>query len=275
MIEQGHPQLSIRRQSQLLQVNRNRLTPRSSKRSEEDLLIMRLMDEVHIKDPSYGVRMMKYILARDHGLRPGRSRIRRLMKLAGIRACYPKPRTSLSKKDHKKYPYLLREMDISEADEVWCSDITYIPMEKGFCYLAAVMDWHTRAVLGWAISTTMDTTLCKEAFEMALQMTGRKPAIMNTDQGSQYTSDAWTETMKSKGILISMDGKGCWVDNVFIERLWRSLKYEDIYLKSYATSIELERGVSEWMKRYNHYRPHSFHDGETPEMGSAKDSCCL
>lgn len=207
---------------------------------------------------------MKSILERDHGLRPGRPRIGRLMKLAGIRACYPKPRTSLPGKGHTIYPYLLREMDITEADEVWCLDITYIPMERGFCYLAAIMDWHTRAVLGWSISTTMDTTLCKDALNMALERTGRIPKIMNTDQGSQYTSDAWTNEMKSRGILISMDGKGRWVDNVFIERLWRSLKYEDIYLKAYETSIDLERGVSAWMTCYNHYRPHSAHGGKAP-----------
>lgn len=264
MVEKTAGPISIRRQCELLDVNRNRLDPANPKRSKDDEQIMRLLDALHLDHPSYGARMLQVLLKRDFELKVGRKRLRRLMQLACIEACYQKPRTSLPGKGHKIYPYLLRNMNISDADEVWCSDITYIPMPKGFCYLCAVMDWHSRAVLGWAVSTSMDTNLCIEAFEMAMAQTGRKPKIMNTDQGSQYSSGAWTNAMKGQEIAISMDGKGRWIDNVFIERLWRSLKYEEVYLRSYATPRELEQGVGEWMRCYNHYRPHSSHDGATP-----------
>jgi putative transposase len=264
MVEISSGLLSIRRQCELLKVNRNRLEPARTKCSMDDERILQLLDTLHLEQPSYGARTLRTILKRDFGIQVGRKRIRRLMQLACIEACYPKPRTSLPGKGHKKYPYLLRNMKISEADEVWCSDITYIPMARGFCYLCAVMDWHTRAVLGWAVSTSMDTGLCLEAFERAIAHTGRKPKIMNTDQGSQYSSDDWITEMTDHEIEISMDGKGRWVDNVFIERLWRSLKYEEIYLKAYSTPRELEQGVADWMDKYNHYRPHSAHDGLTP-----------
>jgi len=264
MVEKAHPQLSVRSQTKILHVNRNRLDPPRPKVSGDDLQILRLIDEIHLLEPTYGARTFKTVLARDHDVRAGRRRLRRLMRLGGIEACYPKPRTSLAGKGHKIYPYLLRDLEIAEPDQVWCSDITYIPMSRGFCYLAAVMDWHSRAVLGWSVSTSMDVNLCLDAFRKAVAATGRAPTIMNTDQGSQYTSDAWIGEMRSRGIKVSMDGKGRWVDNVFIERLWRSMKYEDIYLKSYATPRELERGVSDWLDRYNNYRPHSAHGGRTP-----------
>lgn len=264
LVDKGHPQLSVRRQCELLGVNRNRLKPPVPNLSEEDRRIMDLLDKIHLKEPTYGARMLKIILARDHDVRVGRKRLRRLMILACIHACYCKPRTSIPGKGHKIHPYLLRDRAITEADQAWCSDITYIPMGKGFCYLCAVMDWHTRAVLGWAISTTIDTNLCLEAFRRALRATGKTPGIMNTDQGSQYTAEGWTKEMDAHEIRISMDGKGRWVDNVFIERLWRSLKYEDVYLKAYGTPRELELGLSDWINRYNHYRPHSAHDGRTP-----------
>lgn len=264
LVDKNEVVLSIRRQCSLLDVNRNRLEPPDPKRNEEDRRIMEILDTLHLEHPSFGARMFRYLLKRDYGLKVGRKRIRRLMNLACIEACYRKPRTSLPGKGHKIYPYLLWNMDISDADEVWCSDITYLPMPRGFCYLCAIMDWHSRAVLGWSISTSMDTGLCLEAFEKALTQTGRSPKIMNTDQGSQYSSEAWTSAMKAQEIAISMDGKGRWVDNVFIERLWKSLKYEDVYLKAYDTPRELEQGVGGWLNSYNHYRPHSSHGGSTP-----------
>jgi len=218
---------------------------------------MNVLDKLHMKEPTYGARRFKTVLNRDHDFTVGRGRLRRLMQLANIRPCYPKPNTSKRGKGAKIYPYLLREMEIVEPNQVWCTDITYIPMATGFCYLAAV--------LGWAVSTTIDTNLCLEAWKVAvMKNTGQLPGIMNTDQGSQYTSEEWTQTMEESGVKISMDGKGRWVDNVFIERLWRSVKYEDIYLKSYETPRELERGLAKWFDRYNHYRPHSHHDGLTP-----------
>ena len=264
MVENDHPQLSIRAQCGLLAVNRNHLKPKRLKSSEEDELIMRLIDEIHLNEPSYGSRRMRYILGRDHGLHPDRKRIVRLMRLAEVHACYPRPRTSIPGDGHKKYPYLLRNIDIIRPNQVWCADITYIPMPIGFCYLMAVMDWYSRAALGWTISTTMDVTFCLEAWRIAVRTAGCTPEIMNTDQGSQFTSKEWIGAIEEESVRISMDGKGRWVDNVFIERLWWSLKYEDVYLRAYGTPIEVEKGVAKWFTRYNHYRPHSVWDGKTP-----------
>jgi len=266
MVETRHPELSVRAQCKLLAVNRNRLKPVSRRDEKMDLVIMRLLDELHLKDPSAGARRMKDYLRRDHGLEVGRRRIRSLMNRAGIRACGPRPRTSLPGKGHKVYPYLMREADTGHPDAAWCADITYIPMARGFCYLCAVMDWHTRAVLGWAVSTTMGTRLCVEALEDAVRRTGRTPLIMNTDQGCQFTSEEWARALHraDPGIRISMDGKGRWVDNVFIERLWRSVKYEDIYLKAYATLPELHQGLVAWFAHYNYVRPHRALEGATP-----------
>ena len=182
----------------------------------------------------------------------------------GIESLAPKPNTSKPCKEHKIYPYLLRNRVIAKADEVWCSDITYLPMSRGHAYLIAVMDWHTRAVLSWKVSNTMDTTFCVEALEEAIRTTGRKPEIFNTDQGSQFSSDNWIESLKSHDIQISMDGKGRWMDNVFIERLWRSLKYEKIRLYSYDSIKELKEYVSAWMEFYNHERNHQALDNKTP-----------
>jgi putative transposase len=265
MVEKTHSQLSIRRQCELLAVNRNRLEPKRPKITEEDEQIMRLMDEIHLNDPAFGARRMRDLLKRDHGLHPGRNRIVRLMRLAEVYACYPRPRTSIPGPGHEKHPYLLRNLEITHPNQVWCADITYIPMPVGFCYLVAVMDWYSRAVLGWAVSTTMDTNFCLEAWRMAVRTAGCTPGIMNTDQGSQFTSNDWLEEIKDhESVQISMDGKGRWVDNVFIERLWWSLKYEDVYLKAYETPLEVERGAMKWFKRYNDYRPHSALNGQTP-----------
>ena len=264
LVDPSDPQLSIRRQCQLLGVNRNRLKPLLGA-SIADLQVMRYLDELHLNFPTFGTRGLRRLLKREHGLRLGRKRIRRLMKLARIAAIYPHPRTSTPGKGHWIYPYLLKGLNITRPNQVWSTDITYIPMPKGFCYLIAVIDWYSRRVLGWAVSTTMDTGFCLRAFRSAVKTAGCYPQILNTDQGSQFTSDAWTKEVKGHGIKISMDGKGRWVDNVVMERLWWSLKYEDIYLRSYASPREVEHGASEWFMKYNTRRPHSSLGDATPD----------
>ena len=263
MIEKNHTKLSVRRQCELLQVNRNRLDSRRVKVSAEDELIMRCLDEIYTQMPFYGSRKLQREL-RDHGWCVGRHRVRRLMRLMGIVAMVPQPSTSVPNKDHRIYPYLLRDRVIKEVDEVWCADITYIPMSRGHAYLVAIMDWHSRAVLSWELSNTMDSSFCVRALEKAIRSTGCTPVIFNTDQGSQFTCREWISTLKSNGIEISMDGKGRWMDNVFIERLWRSLKYEKIRLWSYNTVSELRTHIDDWMKFYNHRRKHQALDYATP-----------
>lgn len=254
MIERNHPGLSIRRQAELLGVNRNRLevAPRAS---VEDRQVMRDLDGLHTRWPVYGQRKLLHEL-RARGWSVGRKRVRRLMRVMGLEAIAPRPKTSIPEAGHRKYPYLLRDLAISRPDQVWCTDITYIPMGRGFAYLTAVMDWHSRAVLSWRISNTLDTRFCLEALAEAVRVAGRAPGIVNTDQGCQYTSAAWTGAVEALGSKVSMDGKGRWVDNVFIERLWRSLKCEDIYLRDYRDLAELERGVARWLGDYNHRRIH-------------------
>lgn len=263
MIERGHPQLSIRKQCELLQVNRNRLEPRSPKRTASDLEVMRAVDEIHTELPFLGARKIRLEL-RDRGHRVGRGRVRRLMRLMGIRALVPQPYTSEPSPENPIYPYLLRDMKIARADEVWCADITYIPMAKGHAYLVAIMDWHTRAVLAWELSNTMDTGFCLRALRRAMASTGRVPDIFNTDQGSQFTSREWVGELESHGVRVSMDGKGRWMDNVFIERLWRSLKYEKLRLWSYRDIPELQGHIAWWMNYYNHERKHQHLGYATP-----------
>jgi len=265
LVERDHPALSVRRQCDLLGVNRNRLNPPCPAADEEELRLCRILDELHVREPTYGTRNLCHVLERDHQIVVGRKRLRRLMKRLNIRAVYPGPRTSLPALGHKVFPYLLRDLDISTPNQVWCADITYIPMKRGYCYLFAILDWHSRYVLSWALSTTMDTSFCVSAFREAVRRTGSTPEIFNTDQGSQFTSQEWVgELLSHPGLRISMDGKGRWVDNVFIERLWRSLKYEDVYLKAYDTPRELERGLAQWFLRYNTYRPHQALGMKTP-----------
>lgn len=263
MIDPSDKKLSIRRQSKLLDVNRNRLSPRQAKTTEEDLKIMAIMDALYLECPFYGQRSFRENL-RDHGYRIGRGRIRRLMRIMGIEALVPKPSTSVPAKGHKIFPYLLRDREIDTVDEVWCADITYIPMEKGHAHLVAIMDWHSRAVLAWEISNTMDSAFCIRALQAALRTTGRRPKIFNTDQGSQFTGSDWIAELRSHGIEISMDGRGRWMDNVFIERLWRSLKYEKLRLWSYETLSELRALTAEWVEFYNHRRKHRAHGYGTP-----------
>lgn len=263
MIEMNHKSLSKTRQCELLDVNRNRLAPAQTKMDEEDELIMRELDEAHTAYPFYGQRNLRHVLKKK-GLSIGRGRIRRLMRVMGIESLVPKPSLSKPNKKHKIYPYLLRDLAITEVDQVWCTDITYLPMEKGHAYLVAIMDWPSRAVLSWELSNTMDSSFCVRALKNAMSKTGRKPKIFNTDQGSQFTGKDWISELQSNDIKISMDGKGRWMDNVFIERLWRSLKYERIRLYSYSSLSELRQHVSEWVEFYNHERPHHSHGMQTP-----------
>jgi putative transposase len=223
---------------------------------------MRLIDEQFLETPWYGSRQMARHLRR-HGHTVGRKRIRRLMRKMGLQAVYQRPRTTVPHPEHKKWPYLLRNLDINRPNHVWCADITYIPMRRGFLYLVAVMDWASRRVLAWRLSNTMDVDFCVAAVEEAMARHGR-PEIFNTDQGSQFTSPRFMELLTDAGVRISMDGRGRWMDNVFIERLWRSMKYECIYLHAYETGSEARAGIGRWIDYYNFDRPHSTHGGRTP-----------
>lgn len=263
MIDPSDKKLSVRKQANLLGINRNRLTTRQTKTTQEDSEIMKIMDRLYIESPFYGQRNLRENL-RDHGYHIGRKRIRRLMRVMGIEALVPKPSTSVPAKGHEVFPYLLRKREINTVDEVWCADITYIPMAKGHAYMVAVMDWHSRAVLAWEISNTMDSAFCVRALKEALRRTGRKPKIFNTDQGSQFTGKEWISELQKQGIQISMDGRGRWMDNVFIERLWRSLKYEKLRLWSYQTISELRTLTADWIEFYNHRRKHQAHGYNTP-----------
>lgn len=222
---------------------------------------MRIIDEQHLKRPTFGRRQMTLWL-RNQGHQVNEKRVRRLMQLMGLEAIYCKPRTTLRNKQHKIYPYLLRDLEITRPNQVWSTDITYIPMEKGFMYLAAVMDWYSRHVLSWQVSNTLEGSFCIESLEEALSQA--QPEIFNTDQGSQFTSATYTSILESNGIRISMDGRGRALDNVFIERLWRTVKYEEIYLKDYATVDDLISGLSEFFDFYSHERPHQSLNGRTP-----------
>ena len=253
--------MSIRRQCALLGINRSSVyyTPREER--AENLALMRRMDELSLQYPFYGSRQMARHLGRE-GVSVGRRRVRRLMRLMGLEAVYRKPRTSAAQPGHRIYPYLLRELTIERPDQVWCADITCIPVTAGFLYLVAVMDWASRHVLAWRLSNTMDTGFCIEALEAALR-TGT-PEIFNTDQGTQFTSAAFTERVLAAGARCSMDGRGRCLDNVFIERLWRSLKYEAVYLHELADGFEAERVIGTWMTFYSDVRPHSALGGRTP-----------
>lgn len=262
MMERDHSQLSLRRQAHLLAVNRNRLESRP-RITGEDRRLLRDLDELHTRWPVYGQRKLQFELGR-RGWRIGRKRVRRLMRLLGLEAIAPKPRTSQPSAEHKKYPYLLRDLPVTRPDQVWCADITYIPIQGGFAYLVAIMDWHSRAVLAWRISNTLEAGFCVAAYQEALKIAGGPPEIMNTDQGVQFTGREWISAVEGSGAQVSMDGKGRWLDNVFIERLWRSLKCEDIYLRDYGDLVELERGVNRWFGDYNHHRIHQHLDYARP-----------
>ncbi len=253
-------------QCQRLGVARSTLDDVPVGECEDDAKLKRLLDEIYLRDPCLGTQRLASVLKRDHGLEINRKRLQRLRRAMGVEAIYCKPRTSIPDKGHRIYPYLLRDLSITKPDQVWCADITYVPMPCGHAYLCAVMDWHTRCVLGWAVSNTMDTTLCLQALHKAQARTGRVPEIFNTDQGGQFTSEEWTTQLTNWGVKISMDGRGRWMDNVFIEWLWRSLKYEEIYLREHATVRELEQGVERWMRQYNTWRPHAALGNQTPQQ---------
>jgi putative transposase len=230
--------------------------------SADDLAVMRRMDELHLAWPFYGSRRMTAVLRRE-GLPVNRKRIKRLMRVMALEAIYQKPITSRKHPDHKVYPYLLRGLVIDRPNQVWCADITYIPMAKGFVYLVAVMDWFSRRVLAWRVSITLETDFCVEALQDAMNRHGQ-PEIFNTDQGVQFTSAAFLGELETLGVRISMDGKGRFLDNIFIERLWRSLKYEEVFIKAYRSVPEARIGIGEWLSFYNDERPHQALDYRTP-----------
>jgi putative transposase len=267
MIEPGHPRLSIVRQCALVSIGGSTFYRAPAPETAENLLLMRLLDEQFLETPWYGSRQMTRHLRRlGHAV--GRKRVRRLMATMGLAPIYQRPRTTVPHPAHRIYPYLLRDLVIDRPNQVWCADITYIPMRRGFLYLVAVMDWSTRRVLSWRLSNTMDVEFCIAALEEALARFGR-PEIFNSDQGSQFTSPRFTEVLTAAGVRISMDGRGRWMDNVFIERLWRSLKYECVYLHAFETGSELRTGLACWIGYYNGARPHSSLDGMTPDEAYA------
>jgi putative transposase len=249
-------------QCRLLKVARSSLYYRPAPVSADDLAVMRRMDELHLAWPFYGSRRMTAVLRRE-GLPVNRKRIKRLMRVMALEAIYQKPITSRKHPDHKVYPYLLRGLVIDRPNQVWCADITYIPMAKGFVYLVAVMDWFSRRVLAWRVSITLETDFCVEALQDAMNRHGQ-PEIFNTDQGVQFTSAAFLGELETLGVRISMDGKGRFLDNIFIERLWRSLKYEEVFIKAYRSVPEARIGIGEWLSFYNDERPHQALDYRTP-----------
>ena len=262
LVDWADPVLSIVAQCRLLKVARSTLYYQSAPMHPDDLALMRRMDELYTKWPFYGSRRMVAVLRRE-GWAVNRKRARRLMRLMGLWAIYQKPNTSRPHPDHKVYPYLLRGLIIDRPNQVWCADITYIPMAKGFVYLVAVMDWFSRRVLAWRLSITMETDFCVDALREAMDRHGR-PEIFNTDQGVQFTSAAFLDEVSSQGVRISMDGKGRFLDNIFIERLWRSLKYEEVYIKAYGSVAEARQGIGGWLAFYNEERPHQALEYRTP-----------
>jgi len=261
MIETDHPTLSIRRQCQLIGLNRATYYAQPAEETADNLNLMRRIDEQYLKTPFYGIRRMTAQLQRD-GYEVNHKRIARLMRCMGIQAIFPRKSLSQSGKEHAIYPYLLRGLKIDRIDQVWSTDITYVPMVQGFMYLVAIIDWHSRYVLAWRLSNTLDTAFCLEALNEALAH--RRPDIFNTDQGAQFTSNDFTQRLLQAEVRISMDGRGRALDNIFVERLWRSVKYEDIYLKNYATVPTLAKGINDYFQFYNDQRLHQSLDYRTP-----------
>ena len=262
MIEFNNPDISVVRQCKLLKISRTSVyyTPKGEK--PENLKLMRLLDEQYLKTPTYGSRSMVTFLEKL-GYDKNRKRIQRLMRLMGLEAIYPKKKTSKPNPAHKIYPYLLRKLCIDHPNQVWAADISYLPMEQGFMYLVAIMDWHSRKVLSWRVSNTMDSDFCVTALKEAIHKYGC-PEIFNTDQGSQFTSESFTTVLKDKDIKISMDGRGRFQDNIFIERLWWTLKYHYFYLRTFETGSDLRNGLRSWFKYYNQERFHQSLDNWTP-----------
>lgn len=262
MIDRNHA-LPVSRQAKALGLSRSSVyyTPRPV--SASDLALMRRIDELHLAYPFAGSRLLQGLLTGE-GYKVGRLHVSTLMKTMGIEAIYRRPNMSKPAPGHKIYPYLLRNLEITRPNQVWATDITYIPMAKGFVYLVAIVDWFSRRVLSWRLSITMDADFCIDALEEALAKYG-KPEIFNSDQGSQFTSAAFTKVLIDAGVSISMDGKGAWRDNVFVERLWRTIKYEEIYLHAYESVAEARAGIDRYLSFYNSRRPHSSLDRQTPD----------
>ena len=263
MIDPEHD-LPIKQQAEVLGISRSTVYYEPRPISAEDLWLMRRIDELHLNYPFAGSRMLRGLLWQQ-GLTVGRRHIKTLMRRMGVEAIYRKPNTSKPAPGHRIYPYLLRGLAIVRPNQVWAMDITYIPMARGFVYLAAVVDWFTRRVLAWKLSIAMETNFCMEALEEALSK-NEKPEIFNTDQGSQFTSEAFTRRLKEEEIRISMDGKGRWRDNVFVERVWKSIKYEEVYLHAYETVHEARTLIGRYIEFYNTIRPHSSLNGFTPDQ---------
>lgn len=255
-------QLSIRRQCELLGLSRSGYYYEPVPESPENLALMRRLDELHLDHPVYGSRRLTALLEREQWA-VNRKRVSRLLRLMGVEAIYPRRSLSRPGEGHRIYPYLLEGLAITGPDQVWCSDITYVPMAGGFLYLVALMDWWSRYVLAWELSNSLDSEFCIRAWTAALG-TGRQPLISNTDQGSQFTSEAYLEAVEAAGVDVSMDGRGRWIDNRFIERLWRSVKQEDIYLQDYADGLDAHRGLARWFGDYNTVRPHQALGYATP-----------
>jgi putative transposase len=263
LVEPDHQKLSIRRQCELLGLARSSYYLEPARESPDNLQLMRLIDEQHLEHPHVGRKGMTLWLNLQ-GYNVNIKRVRRLMNLMDLDAIYPRPRTTIRDQAHAVFPYLLRGVTINRINQVWSSDITYIPIESGYMYLTAVIDWYSRHVLSWCLSNSLDSSFCIEALEDALATSGCQPEIFNTDQGVQFTSRNFVGVLKSRGIAISMDGKGRAIDNVYIERLWRSLKYEDIYLKAYETVADLFKGLTRYIEYYSRRRPHQSLGGKTP-----------
>jgi putative transposase len=261
LVEAEHPALSVRRQCELLGLSRASLYYEPAPETEENLALMRLLDEEYTRHPCYGSRKMTAWLA-TQGQAVNRKRVQRLMRRMGLEAIYPKPRLSVPGQGHRVYPYLLRGVEIGRPDQVWSTDITYVPMKHGFMYLAAIIDWYSRYVIAWRLSNTLDGSFCLEMLEEALSL--GKPEVFNTDQGVQFTALAWTSRLERAGVAVSMDGKGRWADNVFVERLWRTVKYENIYLNCYEFVPELQTGLKAYFGFYNEERLHQALDYRTP-----------
>lgn len=261
MIEREHPDISIRRQCELLGLNRSSLYYQPAGESEYNLLLMRLIDEQYTRTPFYGwPRMTAYLRSKEHPVNG--KRVRRLMQLMGLQAIYPKPRTSKPAPGHQVYPYLLRGVKITRPNQVWSTDITYVPMAHGFMYLVAIMDWFSRYVLAWQLSNTLDGQFCRVALHQALQRA--TPEVFNSDQGVQFTADPFTAILKAAGVRISMDGRGRFLDNIFVERLWRTVKYEHLYLIDYDMVPELEAGLAAYFRFYDYERLHQSLGYRTP-----------
>jgi putative transposase len=277
MVTRYYYRLSVRRQCRLLSLNRSTVyyEERDRKSEAEGVRLMGLIDRQHLQTPFFGSRQMAHWLSEREGFPINRKRVQRLMRIMGIEATAPGPSTSRRHPQHKVYPYLLRGVEVTRANQVWSADITYLPMGRGFGYLVAIIDWYTRMVLAWRLSNALDTSFCTEALDEALERWGT-PEIFNTDQGTQFTSDAWIDRLKAKNIQISMDGRGRCLDNIFIERLWRTVKYEEVYLRAYEDLQDAREHLSQYFAFYNDERPHRAHGGWTPSAAyqhSLQEQC--